>query len=48
MTLRKRWRSAAIPQRDDFFPRVPWLLRVKRFLRNPVDAKRSDGDTHNG
>ena len=35
MNLKQRWHRAGQRRSRDFFPKVPWWLRVKRFLGKP-------------
>ena len=35
MKLKKRWQRTKTPRWDDFFPKVPWWVRVKRFVGKP-------------
>ena len=35
MKLKERWKMTATPHYDDFFMKVPWWLRIKRFTGKP-------------
>lgn len=49
MKLKERWERTRIPIWDDYFRRVPWWLRVKRFVskqRTETQYQRDTWDTY--
>jgi len=46
MKIKQRWQRTQTPRWDDFFPKVPKWVRVKRFLSKPRTAAQYNRDCY--
>ena len=44
MKIKERWHRAGQKRYGDYFPKVPWWLRVKRFAGKPRSDEEYFGD----